>query len=391
MQTTLPFRLPDMRAFPARGFTLVELMIALALGLLTTLVITQVVVLTDSKKRTLTMGTDAQVNGSLSLYTIQREIQMSGYGAINDPGAMGCPIKGEYKEPGVPEETPGVAFNPVLAPVVITDGANGMPDTLTIMQGRKSSFSAPMLVMSPHLKTNDFFIVKSSFGAAAGDLMIVVPADNAWSSTNWCTVFSVTDDGAAAPGTDTTLGPKRVPHTSGTSAWNHSELFPDRYEKNSYLLNLGTMAHNTYSVDGAFNLIAMSRTAGAAASASTALYPQIVNLQAMYGKDTTLDGQVDTYDTTTPANALEWQQVLSIRLAVVARSGQYEKDEVTQSAPLWDVGAGSAIAGTENCGTSKCLRIKIDHVPEWKHYRYKVYDTIVPLRNVLWNSATAAP
>jgi len=376
----------------SRGFTLVELMIAMALGLLTTLVISQVIVLADAKKRTLSMGGDAQVNGALSLYTIQRDIQMSGYGAIFNPLAMGCPIKGEFKNPSAPPGTEGIAFNPVLAPVVIEDGLNGAPDSITILQSRKPSFSAPVIVSDPHPKTSNFFLVKSAFGVAKGDLMIAVPANNAWDADNWCTVFSVTDDGAASPGTDTTLGPKRVPHTSGNSNWNNSALFPaGGYQPNSYLLNLGTMSHNTYSIDAGLNLVVTPRTAEAASTPPAALYPQIVNLQAMYGKDTTLDGQVDTYDTTTPVGAVDWQKVLSVRIALVARSAQYEKDEVTLAAPEWDVGTGATVAGSHTCGSSKCVTIKIDHVPDWKHYRYKVYDTIVPLRNVLWNSAKVVP
>lgn len=374
-----------------RGFTLVELMVGLLLGMLTTIVISEVMALSEGKKRTLSMGGDAQVNGALSLYTIQREVQMAGYGAATNPAALGCPIKGEYLDPAAPTGTPSFAFTPTLAPVVIEDGTAGAPDKITILQSRKSSFSAPILVASDHAKANDFFVVKSSFGAEKGDLMVAVPKDGAWSATRWCAVFDVTDDGSSSP-TDTTLGTKRVPHVSGASKWNRSSVFPDTgYEKDSYLLNLGTMSQNTYAIDASYNLQVTARTANSGSSTATALYPQIVNLQAMYGKDTTGDGQVDTYDTTTPTTAAEWQQVLAIRVALVARSAQYEKDAVTTAAPLWDVGAGNTISGTTTChGSSKCLTLKIDQVPEWEHYRYKVYDTVVPLRNVLWNSAGGA-
>jgi type IV pilus assembly protein PilW len=375
-----------------RGFTLVELMVGLLLGLLTTLVISEVLSLSEGKKRTLTLGGDAQVNGALSLYTIQRDIQMAGYGAATNPAALGCPIKGQYLDPAAPSGTPAFDFTPTLAPVVIEDGASGAADKITILQSRKASFSAPILVSSDHAQTNEFFVVKSSFGAAKGDLMIAVPKDGMWDADNWCAVFNVTDDGSSSP-TDTTLGSKRIPHVAGgTSKWNRSSVFPSSgYAKDSYLLNMGTLSQNTYAIDAAFNLQVTSRTAESASSTATTLYPQIVNLQALYGKDTTGDGQVDTYDNATPTTSAGWQQILAIRVAVVARSTQYEKDEVTLSAPLWDVGAGTTIAGTSNCHeSSKCLSLKIDHVPEWKHFRYKVYDTVVPLRNVLWNSAGSA-
>ena len=52
------------------GFTLVELMVAMVIGLVTTLVITQVLAFSEGQKRTTTSGSDAQVNGSLALYTL---------------------------------------------------------------------------------------------------------------------------------------------------------------------------------------------------------------------------------------------------------------------------------------------------------------------------------
>ena len=98
---------------------------------------------------------------------------------------------------------------------------------------------------------------------------------------------------------------------------------------------------------------------------------------------------VDTYDNITPLTNADWRRVVAIRIAVVARSNEYEKDSVTKTAPQWDVGATATITGpaTTTCnGTSKCIALKVSQLADWQHYRYKVYDTIVPLRNVLWNS-----
>jgi type IV pilus assembly protein PilW len=32
------------------------------------------------------------------------------------------------------------------------------------------------------------------------------------------------------------------------------------------------------------------------------------------------------------------------------------------------------------------VTLKVDGNADWKHYRYKVYETVVPLRNLLWQS-----
>jgi type IV pilus assembly protein PilW len=84
-------------------------------------------------------------------------------------------------------------------------------------------------------------------------------------------------------------------------------------------------------------------------------------------------------------------------LVIVARSGQYEKTAVTQSAQLtWDLGpltlegVTDAQAGVQStCNTSNhCVALDVSASGasnEWQHYRYKIFDTVVPLRNVVWN------
>ncbi|BEP51427.1 MULTISPECIES: PilW family protein [Variovorax] len=365
-----------------RGFTLVELMVGLVLGLLTVLVISQVLALAEGKKRTITMGSDAQVNGALSLFTLQRDVQMAGYGAAASPDALGCTVTGKY-------DASGASFAFPLAPVVITNGTStdtNAPDTITVLQGRTTNFSAPMVLKEDHPQSSNYFEVTSSFGAVVGNMMIAVP--KVQGSGLACTLFSVTNN-TASPAT--TLGPTRVPHAAtAASKWNQNSIFPTSgYASGSYLLNMGSMVYRTYSISSANSLqmAELSPVNGVVTDPPLELYPQIVNLQAMYGKDTNGDGVVDTYDNVTPTTNAGWLQVLAIRIAVVARSNQYEKENVTASAPQWDVGANATITGATTChGASKCISLKVSHVPEWEHYRFKVYDTIVPLRNVLWNS-----
>ncbi|MES2251744.1 MAG: PilW family protein [Pseudomonadota bacterium] len=365
-----------------RGFTLVELMVGLVLGLLTVLVISQVLALAEGKKRSITMGSDAQVNGALSLFTLQRDVQMAGYGAAASPDALGCSVTGKY-------DAGGASFVFPLAPVVITNGTStdtDAPDTITVLQGQTTNFSVPMVLKEEHPQSSNYFEVASSLGAAVGNMMIAVP--KLQGSGVGCTLFSVTND-TTSPAT--TLGPTRVPHAAtAASKWNQNSIFPaSGYMSGSYLLNMGSMVYRSYSISSTHSLQMVERSPvnGALTDPPLELYPQIVNLQALYGKDTNGDGVVDTYDNVTPTTNAGWLQVLAIRIAVVARSNQYEKEIVTASAPQWDVGANATIAGTTTChGTSKCIALRVSQVAEWQHYRFKVYDTIVPLRNVLWNS-----
>lgn len=352
------------------GFTLIEMMVGLAIGLLLTLVIAQVLVASEGRRRTTTAGSDAQVNGALALYTLQRDLQTSGYGMTTAIEALGCEIRAQFN---------GTNLSWVLAPAVINTGASGAPDTIQIMYSAKLSYAVPTKVIEDHPRTAANFFTNTALGIADGNLMIAVP--KVIDANNWCSVFNVTGTGGANP---------QVQHNSGGQGpWNQSggqTIFPlAGYPAGSFLVDMGTLVRRSYSVSGNALQLASFDSATAGSSADTA-FPQIVNLKALYGKDTNADGVVDAYDAVTPTTNAGWRQVLSIRLAVVVRSVQYEREDVTPALPAWDVGTDATVAGTLPCGASKCLTLQVNGGADWKRYRYKVYDTVVPLRNMLWRS-----
>lgn len=367
---------------PAHGFTLVELMVGMALALITTVIIAQVVVNAEGQRRTTSSGSDAQVNGSVGLYTVSRDVQGAGYGLISHSAALGCPITAKY----------GSAANLALtlAPVTITVNANGVPTLRTFSSGR-SSFSVPMVVKANHAAVDTSFTVNSSTGVSNGDTMMAIPGT--WSSSNWCTVFQVAGSGANV------LSSTVVPNVTVTAGWNPAStasLMPTTgYPADtSYLVNLGSIVLREYTV-ASENLVMRELQATGTWGADQVLASGIVAMRVMYGKDTSApkDGVVDQFDTTTPTTADDWSRVLSVRIAVVARSEIREKVEVTIADPVWDVGTATTVSGTAACSTGssrQCLTLTIPKPnatdTEWQHYRYKVYDTVVPLRNVVWSA-----
>lgn len=353
------------------GFTLVELMVAVLLGMLTVIVIAQVLATSEAQRRQVASGGDAEINGSLSLFTLQRDIQMAGYGLAANPSALGCTVKNNYDS--------GTTQQFTLAPVIIDNGASDAPDTITVLQGHTSGSAVPMKIKEDK---GTRFIVESTMGANTGDQVVAVP--EAWSSTKWCTLYGITHNSGSA---DTSLTADNIPHAD-SDKWNAASIAPaGGYDSTSYLVNLGAPTLKSYAIDSN-NLEVTERDAVDGSADSRNLYPEIVNLQALYGKDTSGDGAVDKYDHVTPTTAAEWKQVITVRLAVVARNAQAEKNEVTPNQPLWDVGSSVTVDGETlvDCGTSKCMTLKVSHLTDWKYYRYRVYTTTVPLRNVLWNS-----
>jgi len=366
----------------AHGFTLIELMVGVALGLLATLVISQVFLQYEGNKRASTSGSDAQVAGAVALFALQRDIQGSGYGLSAWPEAMGCALSAQYDG--------AVALNPatdVLAPVIIGFGATAADsDSITVMASGKLGYSVPSDVTAAHAQIDSVFTVLSSQGVAVGDLMLAAPPLSG--AGVGCTLFMATAVTATT-----------VSHTAaGSPKWNGSTaIFPTSYASGSVLLNMGpNPIRRRYSVNPtSWSLQVQELLTSTGATTAQELFPQVVLVKALYGKSITSAGPVVTYSTTPPVLNADWRLVRAVRVVVVARSAQYERDVVT-SQLVWDLGpltldgvtnAKTGVLSTCNT-TNQCVTLDVSASGPsnaWQHYRYKVFDTVIPLRNMVWN------
>lgn len=357
-----------------RGFTLIELMVAMVLGLMTTVIIAEVMLKSEGNRRTTTEGSDAQLNGALALYALQRDIQMAGYGIISTNSVLGCEVRGKYGS--------NAAFSFTLAPVLITASGNAaVSDTITVLRSGDSGYAIPIFMTAAHNNTDPAFFVQTTLGIAQNDIMLAMPLTP--SATSWCTIFTV--NGSVG----NVVTPTTIPVVAGTGTWNPSTSnMPVSYPNGGMLTKITNMVYRKYAVTGN-DLVATDLTNDTDTPSSNTAGTQVILMKAYYGKDKTGDGTVDAYETTTPATNAEWKQVKTIRIAVVARSAQRETTPVTTADPVWDVG-NIDTAGSSACGTRKCVTLKISPSTgtdtEWQHYRYKVFDTVVPLRNMLWTS-----
>lgn len=376
-----------------RGMTLVELMVALLLGLVTTYFIAQVFAVAEGQKRTATFGSDAQVNGAVALHTIKRHLQNSGYGLTSAHEGLGCTIKGEYGTAGSTTAVPPMT----LAPVIITPSAvaSAPSDSVTILASNKSDFAVPNKVWQPSnpASGNRFVRVKNSAGVKVGDVMMSVP--QVWDANHPCTLFTVAED-TSAP--DTTLSTEYIPMVAAAaSSFNHApaSVWPvGGLQTGDWIVNLGQQVRRmVFGVNGDnFQVVTWTQLGVGTAEQ---LQSGVVLIKALYGRDTNNDKIVDTYDTNTPVAATDWKNVLTVRVVIVARSGQRERDIVTTAEPSWNVGANvdvsyvgvpgspatACVASASNC----IVTLPLSHLDQWQYYRYKVFDTVVPLRNLIWN------
>src|SRR5690349_1549927 len=76
-----------------RGFSIVELMVAMLIGLIGMVIIFQVFQTSEAIKRTTTSGGDSEQNGVIALYTMERDLKNAGMG-FNDTSFVGCDMIG---------------------------------------------------------------------------------------------------------------------------------------------------------------------------------------------------------------------------------------------------------------------------------------------------------
>ncbi|HEX5804603.1 MAG TPA: PilW family protein [Azospira sp.] len=381
------------RTFPEAGFTLVELLVAMVIGLITVVVIGQVMAVAEGRKRATTTAADTTVSSALALYTVERDLKSAGYGLTTVLSALGCDIRMKFGS--------GPLRTFTLSPISIVDGAAGAPDSIRVLAADKNGISLPTRVTVDHPATAANFFVESDVGIQDGDLMIAVP--ELPSASNWCSLFEVTNTGGGGGGGGG-QGQNQVLHDPGHSDWNHpggQNIFPaSGYPAGSYLVNLGRFLDHTYELSGNNLRLTEFDPAGGAATAQE-IFAQIVQMQAVYGKDSDNDCLVDTWNATQPTSAAQWQQIRAVRVALVARSRVAEKDEVTLDEA--DVpAAGKCDAATPNPGVvcwrpdpvnaASGVAIRLDATAsDWQRYRYRVFESTIPLRNLVWLQKTGNP
>lgn len=375
--------------FYQAGFSLVEILVGLVIGLLATLVIMQVFSVFEGQKRTTTGSADAQTNGSIALYTITNELKSAafamlpfGYAGIED-SAIDCiaPVV------STAASAVGVSTTSPLSPVIITDGGTGAgaSDSITIRYGDNGATGIPIEITfingSNILVKNGASCPKPIAGQVG--IAVVLPG----TTGNGCGIVTVTD--VPVP-----IVASNVPQTItlGSTAGLSNALIGGQQ-----LVCLGNWREVTYRVN-----------AGNLERNSSASVSDIVNIQAQYGIAATglTSSSPDFNKVTAWVNAVDgvyadnWgptmttanrNRIKSVHIAVVARNGLKEKTAVTQ--PTCTTNKGTVNNGPcawDDTGpiTSAAPKIDLSSDATWQNYRYRVFETIVPLRNVMLSKET---
>lgn len=353
------------------GFSLVEVMVGMAVGLLSMLVILKMLTLFENQKRTTIAGSNAQVNGLVTLVSLEQGIRTAGSGFAGSP-AFDCTTIYAWNDTGG-----ALAFS--FFPLRITDGGSTGSDSIAIQTANNFLGVIPATITSPMPSSSSELNVSRTTGFAANDLILVSDGGN-------CTLMQLTAIQSASmklqhnPGGSPTYNPS-VPYQTA-NGW-------PAYGSGALILGIGQLNTSTFSVDANNNLQVSTSTQLGSAATSVELATDIVSLQAQYGIAPAGSQNVNAWVSATGAtwaapSAADIKRIKAVRLIVVARSGRKEASNVT----LPCTNAGSGVANNGPCSLDSAAdpapAIDLSANPDWQRYRYRVSQTVIPLRNVIW-------
>lgn len=375
------------------GFSLVEIMVGLAIGMAAVIIMLQMLTNAEASKRTTAGGNDAQMNGSLSLYTMERDIRAAGYG-INAFNIVGCALSytttGDARAVTIPLGP--VNINPQTAVAPQTDlipfADNGSDIVMVVYSNANGSAEGDPLVATSSATT---YQISNETSYTIGDRVMVQAA------TRPATCTLSLDRITAINGVNLTVAPGKSGMPVGSVIYNLGSAPVIKV----YAVREGRLTVCNYL---AFDCGRAAYAATNNAMHDTVWVPvanNIVGLRAQYGRDDTtvatgMVGVVTTYDQTTPGTTADiserpihcgWARTMSARLAVASRSAAYSRDSITTATPTW---SGAAVDTANSPQNPASAPFDFTGDADWQHYRYKTLETAVPLRNAIWQGGQAA-
>lgn len=291
------------------GFGLIELMIAMTLGLVLLGGIGYVFIGSSGAFRTTDNLSRIQENARYALDVMSRDIRMAGYVGCGNIASM--TVKTIAKAP-VPQMTVGNALigydngTGWTNPTSITRAAG---DVLSIM----GAFSSGANLVGNLIPSNSNIQVNGNAdGFKQGDVLVVTNCTNA-------DVFKVTN----SPGSSGTV---TLTHANSSNMGNRvgnygSDAFVMRVDQYSYFIGNTPIIPVTRPVSvRALYRVGLDGTA-------EELVEHVHDMQMRYGLDTNADGTVDSYSST-PGT---WTQVVSVTVNLLMRSPDNNISTATQS------------------------------------------------------------
>ena len=352
------------------GLSLIEILVGVVIGMLGIVVIFQTLSSWEARRYSTAGGADAQVIGAIAIHSLERDIKPAGYG-YSLSTLMGCTVN------AIDTARPTPAFTFTLAPVIITQGASGAPDTITTLYGGGNQMVGGQTFSTSSASSKR---LQSRSGVQAGDLAFIAAAGPL------CQMVEI----SATNNVDTIT----VNHATGSYVNSAGATVTARYNTATPVVTFTTgnfydigalPSRNIWSIRNVDTLIVTNDLRYADTNSDglndwNEIGDNIIDLQADYGVDANLDNRISAseWTTTTPT---AWNRVLAVRVALLVRNSQYEKSVITSTAPTW---MGGTFTMRNVDGTTDSNPASANN---WRNYRYRVHQAVVPLRNMLWGTS----
>lgn len=389
MRTPTAFTSSPLRG-RSRGVSLIEILVGIAIGLIGLLAIFQSVAVWNKHTQTTSAGGDAQTAGTLAMFALERDLKLAGLGfGKADAPTMGCVVQAN-------DSQFGRAFPFAMVPVQIVPGVAS--DVINVLYGSSSFFTD---VGSFTFSTSTTKKLKRRNGFKPGDLAVVAGDASASAASATCRLVEITDtanvdgftvahDAAAFQSFYAASG------VQGQSRFNPAPAASVPFSSGQ-IFNLGpTPAQSVWQVTNSHLTRTENILPAAALPVPLEITENVVAMRAQYGVD--LDGNGRIADSCPPGgewtsvDPVDWTRVLAIRVSLLVRSRQFELNgdagagvprAVTVIPPAWACGnfTMTNVDGTQdNFGPNNA------DPNNWRYYRYRVYERVIPLRNMLWGT-----
>lgn len=351
--------MPRVRPLAQTGFSLIETLVALAVGLIVSVVALGSAQTFSGISRMQSGQGSALAAAASAMDAIRHDVQLSGLGFYSDSGPMCDRLNLAFQGSVLSD---GAGF----VPLRVTPGAGGS-DTVEISYARDVTSGAAFRLLAPTATAMGPTVLGAGTPVQAGEAVLLASP----STGAPCTVATVGQVTPQAAGRlQVSFG---VPGGFTPAAWEGLFTELPAYTDAARMSVLGDLRWWTYEVQGD-RLERVDRLTGQ----RSVIARGIVQLRAQYGlanssADNTIARWVDA-QASGGLSASDWDRLRAIRVAVVAINGEAERPDrngacqATSAAPLLWEGEQAGLSGRAG----------------WQCHRYRVWSTWVGLRNLQW-------
>lgn len=383
---------------PSAGFSLIELLVSMAIGTIVTVAITSVMVSFSNSRRTSTSLNEANQSASYSGFVMDRFIRNAGSGfAQRSDEAFGClinavengyvylPRASDYPAPfgGIA----AVTRPRRLIPVLIEQGAAGAGgDVLTVMAGTSGMGEWPQTVTAGTM-TGTGLQLSNTLAWRGGDMLLLADIG----VPGGCLLGQVSNGFSGSASSQLPFSGNPSTDSYYTAAGPTVNLASFGGGNNTLAIQLGNAAGNPpqlqmFATDAASARLQSFDLLRPDGEALAPLADGVIEMRAIYGTTATTntlrtrDNWADPgaspftaaeLNSGSAAARINLKQIVAVRVGMILRSSLRERDTIDQP------GSVTLFTGLPGQRTRT-------FTAEEMHYRYRTVEMTIPLRNMLY-------